>query len=58
MDLNDINMKTLAINMHKSQQSISQIFQNSNPRVSTLLEICEALNICIDFKLIDKSDVL
>lgn len=57
MDLNDISMKTLALNMHKSQQSVSQIFQNGNPKVSTLLEICNALNICIDFKFIDKSDV-
>jgi len=56
MDLHDIQMKDLAVNMNKSQQSISQIFQNSNPKCSTLLEICNALNIDLDIRIITKGD--
>lgn len=58
MDLNNIQMKDLAINMHKSQQSVSQIFQNGNPKCSTLFEICDSLNIQIDINLIDKGDTI
>ena len=39
MLLNDIQLKDLAISMNKSHQSISQIFQNGNPKSSTLFEI-------------------
>lgn len=56
MDLNDIPMKVLASSMNKSQQSVSQIFQNCNPKTSTLFEICNALNINLDVKLIKKDD--
>lgn len=56
MDLHDIQIKDLAVNMKKSQQSVSQIFQNCNPKCSTLFEICEALNVNIDIILKDKSD--
>lgn len=54
MDLNNIPMKELALRMKKSQQSISQIFQNENPKCSTLFEICNALNIQIDVNFIEK----
>ena len=56
MDINDIQMKDLAINMNKSSQSISQYFQNGNPKCSTIFEICDSLNIYLDVKLISKSD--
>lgn len=56
MDLNEIQIKDLAINMNKSSQSVSQFFQNGNPKCSTLFEICDALNIHLDIKLINKSD--
>lgn len=55
MDINDIQMKDLAVNMNKSQQSISQIFQNGNPKCSTLFEICNALNLNLDISFINKS---
>ena len=55
MDLHDIQIKDLAVNMKKSQQSVSQIFQNGNPKCSTIFEICEALNISINIDLINKS---
>ena len=56
MDINDIQMKSLAATMNKSQQSISQIFQNGNPKTSTVFEICKALNLNIDIKLHQKGD--
>ena len=56
MDVNDIQMKSLAATMNKSQQSISQIFQNGNPKTSTVFEICKALNLNIDIKFTQKGD--
>ncbi len=56
MNLNDIQMKDLAVSMHKSQQSVSQIFQNGNPKCNTLFDICNALNLDLDINLYDKSD--
>lgn len=56
MDLNNIQMKDLAIRMNKSQQSISQIFQIANPKCNTLLELCEALDLQLDISKITKSD--
>lgn len=56
MDINDIQMKTLAANMNKSQQSVSQFFQNGNPKISTIFEICNALGLNIDINFINKSD--
>ena len=58
MTLNDIQIKDLAVNMQKSQQSVSQIFQNGNPKCSTIFEICEALNINVDIDFINKSDTV
>ena len=55
MDLHDIQIKDLAINMKKSHQSVSQIFNNGNPKCSSLFEICEALNVNIDIYFKDKS---
>ena len=58
MTLNDIQIKDLAVNMQKSQQSVSQIFQNGNPKCSTIFEICEALDVSIDIDFKNKSDVV
>ena len=55
MTLNDIQIKDLAVNMKKSQQSVSQIFQNGNPKCSTIFEICEALDVSIDINFKNKS---
>lgn len=54
MDLNDIQIKELASNMNTSSQSVSQYFNNGNPKLSSLFEICNALNVKIDFTLVDK----
>ena len=54
MDLEKIQVKDLAVNMNKSSQSVSQIFQNGNPKCSTLFEICDSLNIFLDIKFIKK----
>ena len=48
MNINDIQLKDLAITMRKSHQSVSQIFQNGNPKSSTLFEICNAHEIKMD----------
>lgn len=56
MDLNDIQMKELALRMHKSPQSVSQIFQTENPKCSTLFEICNALSLKIDITFLNKGD--
>ena len=58
MDLHDIQIKDLAVNMQKSQQSVSQIFQNGNPKCSTIFEICEALNVSIDINFKNKSGTM
>ena len=49
MDLNDISIKELAINMGKSQQSVSQYFNNGNPRLDNLFDIAKGLNVSFDF---------
>lgn len=54
MDINDIQIKELAVNMNSSSQSVSQYFNNGNPKLSSLFEICNALNVKIDFQLIEK----
>lgn len=56
MDLNDIQMKELATSMDKKSQSVSQYFNNGNPNCNTLFEICNALNIELDVKIILKGD--
>ena len=58
MDLHDIQIKDLAVNMKKSQQSVSQIFQNGNPKCSTIFEICEALDVSIDINFKNKSGTM
>ena len=56
MDLNDIQMKSIATNMGKPAQSISQYFNNGNPNCNTLFEICNALNIELDINIIPRGD--
>lgn len=53
MDLEDILVKDLAARLNKSSQSVSQYFKNGNPNCSTLIEICNALNLKIE---INKND--
>ena len=54
MCLHDMQIKDLAISIGKSHQSISQIFQNGNPRSNTLFEICDALGIKMDINFVEK----
>lgn len=54
MMLNNIQLKDLAVNMDKSHQSVSQIFQNGNPKSNTLFEICDALGIKMDITFVNK----
>ena len=48
MDLEDIQVKDLAARLNKSSQSVSQYFKNGNPNCSTLIEICNALDLKIE----------
>ncbi len=56
MDVHNIQIKELAIRMGKSQQSVSQYFNNGNPKLDNLFEICNALGASIDFNLISKKE--
>ena len=56
MDIENIQVKDLAIRLNKSPQSVSQYFKNGNPNCNTLFKICDALNIQLDIRLINKSD--
>lgn len=56
MILKDIQMKELAVLMDTTQQNISNIFRNANPKYSTLLQICEVLNLDMDIEFVDKKD--
>ena len=56
MDINNIQIKELAIQMGKSQQSVSQYFNNGNPKLDNLFEICNALGVSVDFNLISKKE--
>ena len=42
--------------MDINSQSVSQYFKNGNPNCNTLFKICDALNIQLDIRLINKSD--
>ena len=48
-----VRIKELAVKMGKSHQSVSQIFQNGNPKSNTLFEICDALDIKMDITFIN-----
>lgn len=53
MDIDEVQVKDLATRIHKSQQSVSQYFNNGNPNCNTLVDICNALDLKIE---INKSD--
>ena len=53
MDIDEVQVKDLAARIHKSQQSVSQYFNNGNPNCNTLVDICNALDLKIE---ITKSD--
>lgn len=55
MDIQDIQIKDLAIRLNKSQQSVSQYFNNGNPNCRTLFEICDALGLQISISKGDTS---
>lgn len=55
MEIDDIQMKDLAICIHKSPQSVSQYFNNGNPNCNTLIDICNALDLKIEISKADKT---
>lgn len=56
MDIEDIPMKDLAARMKTSQQNISKIFLQCNPKLETFYKICNALDLQLDIHLIKKDD--
>lgn len=56
MALQDIPMKELAARMETTQQNASKIFTQCNPKLETLYNICNALNLQMDIKFISKDD--
>ena len=56
MVLNDIQVKDLAVNLGKSQQSVSQYFKNGNPRCDSIFQICDALNVDVDISFRQRND--
>lgn len=55
MYVNGIQDKDLAVRMKKSPQSVSQFFTNGNPKMSTLFDICKALELQVDVTFLDKN---
>lgn len=53
MDIENIQVKDLAVRLNKSPQSVSQYFKHGNPNCNTLIDICNALGLQIE---INKSD--
>lgn len=56
MNLKDIQMKELAARMNTTQQNMSNIFKNANPKYSTLLQICDVLDLDMNIEFVDKKD--
>ena len=52
MILHDISNKEFSIRIGKSPQASSQLFKIGNPTLSTLFEICDALDLKIDINFI------
>lgn len=56
MDIKDIPMKDLAARMKTSQQNISKIFSQSNPKLETFYRICNALDLQLDINFLNNKD--
>lgn len=53
MILKDIQMKELAARMDTTQQNMSNIFRNANPKYSTMLQICEVLDMDMNIEFVE-----
>lgn len=51
MNLHDIPIKELALKMGTSQQNISKIFSDCNPKLETVFKILDSLNANIDISI-------
>ena len=56
MDLNDLQRKTISVELKKSPQSISQIFQIGNPQLNTFFDILQAIDLSLDVNFVKKSN--
>ena len=56
MNIEDIPMKDLAARMETTQQNISKIFLQCNPKLETFYKICNALDLQLNINFIKKDD--
>lgn len=55
IDTQDISIASVARRMNKSSQALNQQLNNDNIRISTLLDIVEALHCDIDITITDRA---
>jgi predicted XRE-type DNA-binding protein len=56
MTLNQIQQKTVATNLGKSNQSISQFFITANPQCNTIFDMLAAMNLSMEVRFVPKDD--
>lgn len=54
MFIHDITQDDLAVLMHRSKQTISCLFKTANPTLETLFSVLNALNLELDYCLVEK----
>ena len=53
----DIKKKELAEKLNISQAALTSRFKQENISINNLLELCDALNICLDINFSDKDKI-
>mgnify|MGYP001307994261 FL=1 len=53
----DIKKKELAEKLNISQAALTSRFKQENISINNLLELCDALNICLDISFSDKDKI-
>lgn len=53
----DIKKKELAEKLNISQAALTSRFKQENISINNLLELCDALNICLDINFYDKDKI-
>lgn len=54
MFIHDISQDDLAQTMHRSKQTVSNIFKNGNPTLETIFCMLDALGLELDYRFIEK----
>lgn len=56
MILNQIQQKTVATNLGKSNQSVSQFFTTANPQCNSVFDMLSAMNLSMEVRFVPKDD--